>query len=320
MGKQVINFGSVFFTKDGNSDSVVEIISKLDLRPPVIIKPNWATSHIFTEMEILDWTLDGIEEEAIVVESYAPYRSKLLVDQNGIIDSSLEKKLIAQKKIDYRRNEEWFLKYSGIGRILDKHDVEYLNLTEEIWAGRTCSADLIRTEVERRFDPLENEILYSLVPSRLYDMRGGTILSLAKAKTSSGLIGVSLTLKNMFGMIPGPGRGKFHGKKDCKLNQSIIDINKVYMSLFALRGFVEAVFSTTRTEDPVNPMIYRNLGYAWGSNHGLELDAFITAQMGLDPYSVGHLVLAAEQIYSWHHETDQLGRLNAINLPKKDII
>ncbi|MFX1251440.1 MAG: DUF362 domain-containing protein [Promethearchaeota archaeon] len=320
MGKQVVNFGSVFFSEDGTADSFVEIISRLDLRPPVIIKPNWATAHIFTEKEILDWTLEAIEEEIIVVESYAPYRSKLLVNHSGIIDSSLEKELIAQKKTDYRRNEDWFLKNSGIGQILEKHEVEYLNLTEEVWAGRTCSADTIRTEVESRFGPLENEILYSLVPSRLYDMRGGSILSLTKAKTSFGLIGISLTLKNMFGMIPGPRRGKFHGKKDCKLNQSIIDINKIYMSLFHLRGLVEAVFSTTRTIDPVNPTIYRNLGYVWGSNHGLELDAFITAQMGLDPYIVGHLALAAEQIGSWPHETVQLGRLNAIVLPEKDVV
>jgi len=62
---------SIHFKQPATRDDFIELVEKLDLKPPVIIKPNWGTSVCFTEAEIIDWTLEAIDGDAVVVESYA---------------------------------------------------------------------------------------------------------------------------------------------------------------------------------------------------------------------------------------------------------
>jgi uncharacterized protein (DUF362 family) len=295
MTGEIEEIGQVMFCRDGTRESFIEIISKLNLKPPVLVKPNWSTSKIYTEAEILDWTLSALNCEKVVVESYAHYRSPIFLDLDRPIDAEFEKTIGGQKKKDLRENDEWFLKLSGIGDILEKHDVEYLNLSEELWSKRVCEPEQIKSIVEDRFEPLVNDNMYPMVPSRLHDMRGGTLLSLAKPKLAYGSIGVTLSVKNLFGMISTPYRGKFHGTKDSKLNDSIMDITKICQSLFDTSGVVEAVFSTSTFEQELMMgQIFRDLGFIWGSDNIFELDTVIAAQLGLDIQDVGHLDLAVK--------------------------
>jgi hypothetical protein len=53
----------------------------------------------------------------------------------------------------------------------------------------------------------------------------------------------SFTIKNLFGMIPDPLRPYWHGPKNSTITQSIIDINKIYHSLFNVFGICEAIFT-----------------------------------------------------------------------------
>ncbi|MHA2191472.1 MAG: hypothetical protein ACXAAP_14720, partial [Candidatus Thorarchaeota archaeon] len=144
MSSGIINLGAALFAASCTRDEFAEILSRLNLKPPIIIKPNWSTCNVFTEAELLDWTLSEIGGEAVVVESYALYRNKLLLGHEGPIDAEYEEKIGIRKRSAFRKNEEWFLRHSGIAEILDKHSVEYINLTEEMWANRTCDADVIR--------------------------------------------------------------------------------------------------------------------------------------------------------------------------------
>ncbi|MFX0108196.1 MAG: hypothetical protein ACFE7R_07925, partial [Candidatus Hodarchaeota archaeon] len=124
---------------------------------------------------------------------------------------------------------------------------------------------------------------------------------------------VSLSIKNLFGMIPTPWRGKFHGKDNALLDQSILNINKVYHSLFEVRGVLESVFSTSDYSDKLlDPMIYRNQPFIWGSNELVELDALVASQLGLDPHGISHLAGFAEQLGPWYHDTVDIGRMNPI--------
>lgn len=315
MPGEIENIGQVMFCREGTKETFMEIVSKLDLKPPVIVKPNWSTSKLFTEAEILDWTLSAIDCEKIVVESYAHYRSPIFLDFDGPIDAEFEKKIGGQKKKDLRENDEWFLKLSGIGDVLKKHDVEYLNLSEELWSKRVCEPDQIKSLVESRFEPLVNDNLYSMVPTRLYDMRGGTLLSIAKPKLAHGTIGVTLAIKNLFGMISTPYRGKFHGTNDSNLNDSIVDITKICHSLFDMRGVVEAVFSTSTFEAALMMgQIFRDLGFIWGSNDVFELDGVVTSQLGLDVQTVGHLALATETFGQLSQQTMEAAKENRVDL------
>lgn len=314
MTGKIEDLGLVMLARDGTRDSFTEILSRLDLRPPVIIKPNWSTSVTFTESEILDWTLSALDCEVIVVESYALYRSPILRNSEGLSDEDLERRLLAQKRDDLRNNDKWFLDISGISDVLEKHDVKYINLSEELWAKRTTDSEAIKDAVEKCFEPVRTEVLYSMVPSKLYDLRGSTLLSLAKPKVAHGAIGVTLTIKNLFGMISTPFRGKFHGGNNELLNDSIVDINKICHSLFNVRGVIESVFSTSvMGEDFLKSRIYRNLGYIWGSNSTIELDSMVTAQLGLNPEDIGHLSHVARTLGQWTQQSVELGRKRVID-------
>ncbi|NHI84070.1 MAG: hypothetical protein EAX81_07190, partial [Candidatus Thorarchaeota archaeon] len=47
-----------------------------------------------------------------------------------------------------RESDKWFLEYSGIGRILKKHNVEYVNVIVEIWAGWNADPVEVQNAVE----------------------------------------------------------------------------------------------------------------------------------------------------------------------------
>ncbi|MFX0086653.1 MAG: DUF362 domain-containing protein [Candidatus Hodarchaeota archaeon] len=302
----MVKIGNIVVEEATNKDSFQKVIEQLGLKPPVIIKPNWGFSVCFTEAIILDWVLSAINSEAIVVESYGWARSEEALKTGGW--GSFERE-------DLRKSDQWFLEYSGVGKILKKHDVEFLNITEENWANRTAASELIEEIVRKENSPLEREEFYEFIPERLYDMRGGDLLSLAKLRLLEAPMIVSFSVKNFFGMIPGPDRGKFHGKKHCKLNQSIIDIYKVYDSLFNIFGIVEAVF-TASLRDPhtLKWETRKNPGFVSASKNPIELDAFVSTLLGKNPHKIGHLELAAENFGNWNEKNLKLGLDNRIKI------
>jgi uncharacterized protein (DUF362 family) len=316
MSGGIIDLGPAKFTNEGSRDTFMEIVSGLNLEPPVVIKPNWSSSMIFTESEILDWALSALDGEALIVESYAAWRIKLLIEHKGPRDDEFLKRLGNQKRKDFEENDKWFLRHSGIDHVLKKHGVEYLNLSEELWANRLCDPDLIAALVEKKSIRLENPELYALVPERLYELSGGSFLNLTKPKRSLKAKHVSLTLKNMFGMIPSPWRGKYHGDDDSLLCPNIVDINRVYNALFSVKGIIEAVYSTSETLDNIlHPAIHRDLGLIWSGTDTLELDALVCSQLGLNPRQVDYLELARKKINQWDESTVKVGLANPIVFP-----
>ena len=316
MNGSIIELEQTLFTSEGNEESFKEMLSRINLKAPVVIKPNWSSSQIFTENQILDWILSTIDSEVIVVESYAMWRNEIFIDSTQVRDSEFLERLGKQKKSDLRKNDEWFLKFTGIQQVLDKHDVEYLNISEELWAGRVCNPELIHKEVEKRFPPLASESLSSSVPTRLFDLKGGTLLNLTKPKRSLKENFVSLAFKNMFGMIPDPWRGKYHGENDALLSQSIMDINKIYNSLFDVKGIIEGIFATSETIDNlIDPTIHSNTGYIWVSENSLELDALVAVQLGINPYDVEYLKQASEIFGSWNNRIEEFGRTHRVVFP-----
>ncbi|NIW34410.1 DUF362 domain-containing protein, partial [Candidatus Bathyarchaeota archaeon] len=112
----------------------------------------------------------------------------------------------------------------------------------------------------------------------MYDLSDGTFLNLSKLKFMGADIVISLTLKNLFGMIPGPDRGKFHGEMNKAMNHSIVDMNKIYRSLFKTKGVVEGVFTASKGMT-LEPQVFKNHGVAWTCDDTLELDAVVAAHV-----------------------------------------
>jgi uncharacterized protein (DUF362 family) len=300
------SYGKVRLEPQATAESFAALIAALNLKPPVVIKPNWGTVECFTEAEILDWALAAIPGDKLVIESHGWARNEETLRHQASPGLT---------KANLRRGDRWFLGYTGIDRVLEKHHVAYLNLTEEIWAGRAADPALIQKTVETHFPPVEQKDLYAKVPARLYEMRGGSLLSLAKHKIVFYPLGVSFSIKNLFGLVPGPSRGKYHGKDNVLLDQSIVDINKIYRSLFSLKGVVEAVQSFGRLEtDEERTRVYPGRGLAMASEDTVSLDAFAAVIGGRMPDSVGHLRLAAQTFGSWDMETCEEAMQSAIKV------
>jgi len=300
-----MQIGSVHLKTDVDREGFLDLLGVLDLKPPLIVKPNWGTSHCFNEAEMLDWVLDAVGGEALVVESYGWARCKEYLRGEG---------MGSKKRGDLRRSDEWFLRYSGIGEVLERHGVEYMNVTEENWGHRTAAPEEVKGLVEAKYEPVAMEEMYGFVPERLLEMRGADLLSLAKLKMWLPPFRVSLTVKNFFGMIPGPGRLKYHGKENSRINQSISDIYKIYESLFDVKGVIEAVFSASVAESLQKVNIHENPGFASASKQPLELDAVMAALLGLDPYELEYLKHASGIFGEWDDEAVAQARESGIKI------
>jgi hypothetical protein len=109
MSGNLIELGQALFTSEGNEETFKKMLSQYDFNSPVVVKPNWSSSAIFTESKILDWILSAIDCEVIVVESYAMWRNEIFLDPSLERDTELLLKLRKQKKQDLRKNDKWLL-------------------------------------------------------------------------------------------------------------------------------------------------------------------------------------------------------------------
>jgi hypothetical protein len=178
-----------------------------------------------------------------------------------------------------QKEDKAFLDENGFTDLLNEFDVTYINVTDEVWSGRIANPDEVKKIVESRFGPIKMDVIYNIIPRRLLDLRGSTFLSLARVKMYA-----TFTLKNLFGMFPEPVRSWWHGKGESRYLDSVIDVNKVYHSLFNMYGVCEAFSSVSVPNDEgdydlqMPPMRYNILegqGFvAFGSNL-VELDTVL---------------------------------------------
>jgi uncharacterized protein (DUF362 family) len=303
------NHTKVCVEQDVNAATFAALIGALNLKPPVLIKPNWGTVECFNEADILDWTLAAIPGEKIVIESHGWARDE---------ETLLKKGSTPLTKAHLRKSDRWFQNYTAIEAVLQKHNVEYLNITEEVWAKRTADAEQVRQAVEAQYAPVQFSEHYERVPQRLFALRGGSLLSLAKFKLMFEPLGISMALKNLFGLIPGPSRGKYHGTDHTFLNQNIVDINKIYHSLFAVKGVIEAVHSMVLwEEEAAGAQVLPGFGCAMASEDVVTLDAYATTLAGRAPQSVGHLLLAAQTFGAWDAPSCAAAEHSGINVMER---
>jgi len=79
----MLKIGNVVLEESANEESFIKLIEELDLKPPVIIKPNWGFSICYTEAKILDWVLTAVDDDALVVESYGWARTREALETGG---------------------------------------------------------------------------------------------------------------------------------------------------------------------------------------------------------------------------------------------
>ncbi|MFX1575493.1 MAG: DUF362 domain-containing protein, partial [Promethearchaeota archaeon] len=196
----------------------------------------------------------------------------------------------------------WFLSEFGFKDLFSEFGVEYINITEEIWQGYSVESKHIKREVERKYSPVVNDKLYQLFPSKLLKYKDQIFISFGKIKGIKSKY-PSLTLKNMFGLIPDPLRSWWHGPEDSLLSQNIIDINKIYATFFDVYGLCEGIYSAV-VSNPKGSIqvpwgsydIIENLGIAACSNHLVSLDALICGLIDINPSQVEY-IRSGEEIF-----------------------
>jgi len=252
-------------------------VDELDIRGDgYVIKPNWSNAYTYTSAETLDLLFSLLDGDKTVVEGYTAWRNEL---NAGPEPRDIITPRNARKKWKWiRAQDEWFLRHSGIEKVLKKHGVEYINVTEEVWSGRATAKEEIKRLVETSFAPVQNQEMYGFVPEKVYNLKGRALVCLNFSRGTREMM--SLSTKNLFGLIPDPARyGKWHGKNDSLLPQSIVDINKVYRSLFKPRFWINEI---------------RARGLLVGSENSVEADALTARICGVEPKKIEYVRRAAE--------------------------
>ncbi|QGP92577.1 hypothetical protein MGLY_19630 [Neomoorella glycerini] len=213
-----------------------ELRSFLENNLPVdelyLIKPNWFDPRpgSYTSAAVLDLVCNALSGKKIIIEGHSHSRNDL---SQKITPENMD-----DQRDWIRTQEKLYLARTGIDEVLARHNVEYVNITEEFWAGRVVPAKIIQQHVEKKLGPLTYPEFYSFIPEKLYALRGHTLIDLAKIKMcSSTARDFSLSMKNLFGLIPYPSRLKYH----TNLPQAIIDIDKLYSALFNIVAVIEGI-------------------------------------------------------------------------------
>ena len=256
-------FGQITVAKVNNSDELKQILTDPWLESEtIIIKPNWGSNQPaqFNDSKTIRMILETFDSHIVVTESHVhsfspPKEGGSItigdkeVNWEWVLKGEGWNWLIENPDWDWlKKDEHWnqlkkaekaFLDEFGFTDLFKEFGVSYINVTDEFWNERIADPTEVKSLVEARFKPVKIDKLYSMVPKKLYDLRGSTFISLAKLKHYA-----SFTIKNIFGMIPDPIRPWWHGPKNSRIVTSIIDINKIYHSLFNVYGICDALNAT----------------------------------------------------------------------------
>jgi uncharacterized protein (DUF362 family) len=280
----------------------------------LVVKPNWFSCHPgnFTDAETLRFLLEALDARVVAVEGYTLER------QDGSMTFNVDGEEVDWRWIlrnpgwewvkeggcwdEIRRQDAWFLEEFGFKDLFEEFDVDYINVTEEVWKGHTVEPTIVKDTVEEKFTPAFTDKLYGFLPKRFHDLKGSPLISYGKVKGIGGTY-PSLTLKNLFGLIPDPLRSWWHGPDNGRLADSIIDVVKVYATFFDLYGVCEAI-NTVTVSNPKgeaktawgNYEIVRDLGVVASGPDLVTLDAVLCGLIRVDPEKVGYLMKGEEEL------------------------
>jgi len=222
-----------FCREPGQVQELIAAAAGPDLmaRPGFIVKVNWFSPlpANYTGPVALDLLLAALPGPATVLESHSSGRT----DGSRWLGPG---KVVGPARDWLRRQEVEFLEKTGLRAVMDRRGATYMNLTEEVWAGRVVDPEAIRRAVAESGPggtdrPIRHQELLGCVPQALYDRRDRCLfidfarVKLPRPGTNDAY---SLGLKNMFGLIPEPARSDYHSR----LPRAILDCNRIYHALF----------------------------------------------------------------------------------------
>ncbi|MEM2129891.1 MAG: DUF362 domain-containing protein [Candidatus Bathyarchaeia archaeon] len=244
-----------------------------------VVKGERAHTSVFKALDLIDYkkALAGYDKVLIKVNFITTKTWDTGATTDPIVVEAIIKKLQALPVKIYVvesdatiTNADKAFEATGMKDMCQKNGVEWLNL---------------RHTEEKVTIPIPNgEVLNSITVPRL--VTESAIISAAKLKTHENT-GVTLGMKNMFGLLPEKFKGKYHLKGISKV---IVDINTVLKpALTVIDGFIGMEGKGPIHGTPVQ----MNLIIA--GTDPVATDAVACQTMGIDPYEISHIKRAEEK-------------------------
>ena len=275
----------VVFMKVRTFEEFKEFINKLNIKGKTfIIKPNWVepSKGQYTEPTPLRWLFDFLDSKKVIIESHTVWRNKILMETGEVL---VNEKNMNEKKDFLREQEKWFLEFTGLNDLLKKNGVEYVNVTEEVWKGRIVNPKIIQQVVEKKFPPIKHKELYGVIPKKIFDLRNEetVFIDFAKIKTD-GSVAMTLSTKNLFGLIPDPKRSpRYHDHEIKILPYAVLDMNKIYRALFDCVFINEGIFTAIDGPSPEKGRLKENLNLIVGGKNSIDVDLTTAKLVGIKP-------------------------------------
>ncbi len=174
------------------------------------------------------------------------------------------------------RDTEYVLEQSGLGEMLDQERLDFIDLNhDDLW---TVPNRLRFTSLERLSFPMALK-------------RADIIVSMPKMKTHH-WAGVTLSMKNLFGVMPGVVYGwPKNVLHHAGIPGSILDINAVVRPQLAIVDGIVAMEGDGPINGPARPA-----GLLVVGTNLAAVDATTTRLMGLDPWRIDYLAAASGRL------------------------
>jgi uncharacterized protein (DUF362 family) len=242
-------------------------------RKRVLIKVNFIT--------IKTWdtgaTTDPVVVEAIIKKLKDDLSTKIYVVESDATMTNADKAF-----------EE-----TGMKEMCERNDIECINL---------------RHVKDRVKIPIPNgEKLSTITVPRI--VTESAVISAAKLKTHTAT-GVTLGMKNMFGLLPDKFKGKYHFRG---IDKVIVDINTVLSpTLTVIDGFVGMEGRGPASGDPVQ------MDLIIAGKDPVATDSTACRVMGIDPHEIPHISMAYKKGLGEIEDIEVVGaKLEDVNRPFK---
>lgn len=247
-----------FIARARNRDALAPVLARvLPQSDTYIVKVTWHgyATGTYTDPAALDLLLGALPGRAVIVEGHTSSRNLGGADWDWETEAREHRAWIKQQDMEYLRR-------TGLAEVMARHRAEYVNVTEAYWDGGCAPPDESIT--------LQHPELAGFIPESLLAVRGAPFLSFARFKGPT-----RLGISNLFGLIPAPFRGAWHGANITDFASVCCDLAKLYGHFFPMFGVVEALHSAVRWN---RKGLYRS---RWGNYDVVLCDGAVTVSEGL---------------------------------------
>ena len=188
--------------------------------------------------------------------------------------------LIGGKKYwdHYKEQDKQYLSNTGIGKVLIKHQAKYINITHEYWSNKCVDQTAIQKILGSNNILIRNTEFLRYIPQEIFDIRRkSTLISLSKIKIEESIPGIyiSMSVKNLFGLIPDPSRYiPYHNNNHQQIPEAINDIYSVYISIFIDTLWItEGIKTLVKNYCEDDQQILKNQRHLFIGRNALKVDS-----------------------------------------------